>query len=68
MAAGDIADRVSHRDDDQTEGKGCQDVAGIIVSAALGDDSGAAAEENEHKGTDALSNILFHRFHQYNPP
>ena len=63
MAAGNIADGIGHRHDDQTEGQ-----RGEKIPRACGITShhggGAAGEENQHEGADKLRKILLVILHE----
>ena len=66
MAAGDIADGISHRDEAETEREGGQDVSRVGVGACnSGGDGGAAADENERCRADELGKVFFGVCHKY---
>ena len=58
VAAGNAADGVSHGDDGETECEGRTDNTGGRVASE--EDCGAAAQECQNEGSDALSDVLFH--------
>ena len=51
MGAGDVADRIDHRHDDQAEGEGYAEVGDIAAGDAVHDDR-ARAGEDQGEGTD----------------
>ena len=62
VAAGDVADGVRHRDDDQTERQSGQHVCRVRLIGAAQYGRGAAGEEYQHEGADELSDEFFHVF------
>ena len=65
MTAGDIADGISHGDDDKTKGKGSTNQPGDSRGAYL--PRNTAGKQNQNQGTDELSQILLDVFHTHPP-
>ncbi len=60
VAARNVADTVSHTNDNKTESKCCQDIAAALFSTAANQHCGTAAEDNKNSCADKLGNILLH--------
>ena len=65
MTAGDIADGISHGDDDKTKGKGSTNQPGDARGTNL--PGNTAGKKNQNQGTDELSQILLDVFHTHPP-
>ena len=68
MAAGNIADGISHGHDYQTESQSSQQIAGTGSSVAAHHGSSAAGEQHQHESANEFSHILFDSSHCNDPP
>lgn len=60
VTARNVANTVSHTNDNKTESKRCQDIAAAHHGAAADQHSSTAAEDNKNSCADKLGNILLH--------